>query len=236
MFSQVQFQEPRTKLWLFDTLVASAMLYGVQVWGPSVDHHGRSGSTDGWRCMEKPLVSMISRMIRAKASVPHDIIRAELVAPPIVVEALTRSVSFMHSLWDLPRHRYARLALESSRQLALQGDIACWYAEMTSWFQPHGVSMDRLPPFQYSLDAPSLTLTRAEITRLIRQDLIQLDTRRTWIQPMQELGTKMAFYREHLLQLTEDGFVTRPSYMDTHFSCATVCHWPDSYLFTSARG
>ena len=36
MCSQVQFQEPRTKLWLFDTLVASAMLYGVQVWGPSV--------------------------------------------------------------------------------------------------------------------------------------------------------------------------------------------------------
>ena len=29
MFSQVQFQGPRTKLWLFDTLVASAMLYGV---------------------------------------------------------------------------------------------------------------------------------------------------------------------------------------------------------------
>ena len=124
---QVQFQEPRTKLWLFDTLVASTMLYGVQIWGPSVDHHSGSGSTDGWRCMERPLVSMISRMIRAKASVPHDIIRAELAASPLVVEALTRSVSFIHSIWDLPRHRYARLALESSRQLAMQGDNACYY-------------------------------------------------------------------------------------------------------------
>ena len=38
MCSQIQFQEPRTKLWLFDTLVTSVMLYGVQVWGPSVDH------------------------------------------------------------------------------------------------------------------------------------------------------------------------------------------------------
>ncbi|MCO5567345.1 hypothetical protein L7F22_021035 [Adiantum nelumboides] len=38
MCSQVQFQEPRTKLWLFDTLVASAMLYGVQIWGPSVTY------------------------------------------------------------------------------------------------------------------------------------------------------------------------------------------------------
>ena len=97
MCSQVQFQEPRTKLWLSDTLVVSAMLYGVQLWGPSVDHRGRSGTTDGWRCMERPLVSMFSWMIRAKASVPHEIIRAELAAPPPVVEALTKSVSFIHS-------------------------------------------------------------------------------------------------------------------------------------------
>ena len=41
--SQILFQEPRTKLWLFDTLVTSVMLYGVQVWGPSVDHQNRTG-------------------------------------------------------------------------------------------------------------------------------------------------------------------------------------------------
>ncbi|MCO5581650.1 hypothetical protein L7F22_035539 [Adiantum nelumboides] len=83
--------------------------------------------------------------------------------------------------------------------------------------------MDKLPPFQYSLDAPSLTLTPSEITRLIRKDPIQLDTRRTWIQPAQELGMKMAFYREHLLQLTEDGFVIRRGYMDTHLSHGIRC-------------
>ena len=58
----------------FDTLVASVLLYGAQVWGPSLDHHGRSSRIDGWGGMEKPLVSMISRLIRAKASVSHDII------------------------------------------------------------------------------------------------------------------------------------------------------------------
>lgn len=125
----------------------------------SLSHHSRVGSTDGWRCMERPLVSMISRMIRAKASIPHEIIRAELAAPPLVVEALTRSVSFMHRTWALPRDRYAHLALESSRQLASQGDRSCWYAQMTSWFELHGFSMDKLPPFQYSLDAPSISFT-----------------------------------------------------------------------------
>ncbi|MCO5601888.1 hypothetical protein L7F22_056014 [Adiantum nelumboides] len=51
--------------------------------------------------------------------------------------------------------------------------------------------MDRLLPCQYSLDAPSYNLTQSEITTLIHQDLIQLDTRRTWIQPAKELGTNM---------------------------------------------
>ena len=59
MNSQIQFQEPRTKLWLFDTLVSSAMLYGVQIWGPSVNQ-------DSWRSMERPLISMISRMLEPR--------------------------------------------------------------------------------------------------------------------------------------------------------------------------
>ena len=46
MCSQVQFQEPRTKLWLFDTLVTLVMLYGVQIWGPSVDHHSQTSSIE----------------------------------------------------------------------------------------------------------------------------------------------------------------------------------------------
>ena len=61
--------------------------------------------------MERPLVSMISRMIKAKSSVPHAIIRVELAAPPIEIEAITRSVSFLHSLWDTHGGRYTRLAL-----------------------------------------------------------------------------------------------------------------------------
>lgn len=86
-----------------------------------MDHHNTSSNTDGWRCMERPLVSMIFMMIRAKAPVPHETIRVELAPSPLVVEALTRSVSFMHTLWDLSRHRYACLALESSRQLHYRG-------------------------------------------------------------------------------------------------------------------
>ena len=127
MCSEFQFQEFRTNLWLFDTLATSSMLNEVEIWGPWVDHHNTYSSTDGWRCMERPLVCIISRVIRAKASVLHDIIRGELATPLLVAEALTRSVSLIHNIWDLPRNRYGRLALESSRQIASQGDTSCWY-------------------------------------------------------------------------------------------------------------
>ena len=74
--------------------------------------------------------------------------------------------------------------------------------------------MDRLPPFQYALNAPSPHLTREEISRLVCQDLIQLDTKRTWMPSTTKLGTKM---------VTEDGFVERPSYMDSHLSHGLRC-------------
>ena len=82
--------------------------------------------------MERPLVSMISRLIGAKSSVPHDVIQAEMAAPKIVTEGLAKSITFLQNMWKLPSSRYARIALESSRPLALKGDKRCWYAQLTS--------------------------------------------------------------------------------------------------------
>ena len=86
----------------------------------------------------------------------------------MVVEALTKSVSYIHSLWNLPSHRYAKIALESSRQLAMEGHYNYWYAQISSWFQLHGFTMNRLMSYQYSLEAPRLTLTRLEINKIIK--------------------------------------------------------------------
>lgn len=85
------------------------------------------------------------------------------------------------------------------------------------------VARSPLSPFQYSLDAPSMELTKQEINKLIRQDLTQNDTRRTWTEPVQCLGKKTAFYKENFLRLTEDGFIVRPEYMDTHLSFGIRC-------------
>ena len=155
-----------------------------------------SWSNFGQNCFEyKP------RMIRSKASVPHDIIQAEMGAGPIITEALFRSVAFIERLWELPKWRYPRLALMSSRQLAKNGVMHCSYAEMRQWFESHGMSINALPPFQYSLDCPHLNMTKVEKNRVIRTDIINLENKITWISPKISLGTKMANYKTHVLHI-----------------------------------
>eukprot|EP00250_Pteridium_aquilinum_P032380 c4564_g1_i1 orf=2-238(-) len=79
---------------------------------------------------------------------------------------------------------------------------------MTTCFRLHDISMDWLPPLQYPLDAPTLTLNRLEIGRIIQHNITPPDAKSTWISPTEELGTKMTFYRDRLLHLRMDGFIS----------------------------
>ena len=70
---------------------------------------------------------------------PHDIIHVDMGVTPINIEALFRPGSYI-------------LCLISSRQLTEYGDTHCWYAEMQQWFESHGIRINPLPLFRYSLD------------------------------------------------------------------------------------
>ena len=89
---------------------------------------------------------MLARMIRSKPSMPHDIVKAEFVAPPMVVEALFQTVTLLHKLRELPPEQLARRAFESSRQLAEEGHTRVWYTHVLEWFARYRIDVDRLPP------------------------------------------------------------------------------------------
>ena len=78
----MQFQEPRAKLWLFDTLATPTLLYRVKTWGPSVP------KVNNWRDLNRFLVSINASMIESKASLPYDIIQVEMGTTPILTKAL----------------------------------------------------------------------------------------------------------------------------------------------------
>ena len=73
------------------------LLYGVETWQPTLNKENY------WKDLERPLESMIVRMIRSKASVPHDIIRAKMGTASIITEALFQSMACIQSLWEIPK-------------------------------------------------------------------------------------------------------------------------------------
>ena len=70
--AHLQFQEPRTKLWLFDTLVIPTLRYGVEMWALNLNNE------NNLKDLERFFVSMIAHMIRRKALGSHDIMYAEM--------------------------------------------------------------------------------------------------------------------------------------------------------------
>lgn len=113
----------------------------------------------------------------------------------------------------LPHWRLPSLTLASSMRLAESGDTTGWYAQVSHWLNRHGLHIDRLPPFQYNLDAPpSILPPRDEINRIIRLDLLQTHISQVWIEA-QELPTKTHFYHDHFMRISNEGFIIRPQYL-----------------------
>ena len=124
---------------------------------------------------------MFARMIRSKPSVPHQIILAEFGASPLQLDAAFHAITYLHRARDFSsssdgrlRLRLPWLALSSSMALSAEGDQRCWYSRLSNWFTRLGLDIDRLPPFQYSLDAPPspLSPTDQEVNQIIREDLL----------------------------------------------------------------
>ena len=206
---QAHFQKPRTKVWLFDTLVTPALMYAAAVWALGL-------SASSWTQIERLQVLMLSRMIRSKPSVPHDIVRAEFAAPPMLVEALFQVCCFIHRMRDMDPGRLSRRAFEASKQLAETGDTGSWYAQMIQLLTRCGWDIDHLPPLQYDPQAPHMQLSHSERNRVMRQDLLQSYMRQTWITPLKPLLQKMLYYRDCFMSISEDGFIQRPGYMDVY--------------------
>ena len=56
---------------------------------------------------------MFFRMIRSKPLVPHEIMRAEFVAPTMVVEALFQTICFIQRIREMDADKLLRRAFEA---------------------------------------------------------------------------------------------------------------------------
>ena len=93
---------------------------------------------------------------------------------------MLRSVTSIWWLWELPKQKYSKLAFMSSKQRAEHGDNHCWYVKTQQWFESYGLSINALPPSQYSLDWSHLYISKVETNRKIWNDVTNLENGRTW--------------------------------------------------------
>jgi hypothetical protein len=212
------FQDISSKMSLMDSLIRPTVLYGSEIWGPSL-------LESDWASVERVQTLLLRRIIRCKQSVPHHIILAEFGARPFRLETVFGLVSFLHRIWGLAdsakgRDRYPYLAYCSSETIALSsplGRARGWFAGVSDLLESVGIQIDRLPPFRYSLDAPGHLLpTRQVLNKIIRDDIYRQFIQITWVNPPGGLRPKMAFYAEHFLEL-RDGFIVRPQYTFRHW-------------------
>ena len=212
------FKDISSKLSLMESLIRPTVLYGSEIWGPSL-------LESDWASAERVQTLLLRCIIRCKQSVPQHIILAEFGVRPFRLETVFRLVSFLHRIRSYAdsrsgQDRYPYLAYCSSETIALSsppGRARGWFAGVSDLFESVGIHIDRLPLFRYSLDAPGHLLpTRQKLNKIIRDDIYRQFIQTTWVNPQGGLRPKMAFYAEHFLEL-QDGLIVRPQY--------TFCHW-----------
>ena len=127
------FQNISSKMDLLNTLICPIVLYGSEVWGPSLFESDLASA-------ERVQILLLWRIIRCKQIVPQHIILAKFGAQPFRLETVFILVSFIHQIrgladsskgWD----RYPYLSYCSAQIIASaihQGRAKCWFTGVSS--------------------------------------------------------------------------------------------------------
>ena len=124
-----------------------------------------------WMQLERSLVTMLSRQLRSKSIVPHDIIRAEFTLPPMLVETLFQLVVFIHRIHSQPHDRISHQAFEASRLLYESGYTSSWYGMTVSWLLANGVDINNLPPLRYNHAIDNTLISHEDRNKGIHQEI-----------------------------------------------------------------
>jgi len=113
--------------------------------------------------------------------VPQPIIQAKFTARPFRIKTIFKLVELFHhirrftnSTTDKDQHPYLayRSSNAVSQYICPPRRAQCWYFEVSYILQSFGISMDRLSPLMYSLDAPgNLLPNKQEMNGVIKEDI-----------------------------------------------------------------
>lgn len=187
------FQDIPSKLSLMDALVRPTFSYGSKV--------GGAGLLESDRVSARRVHTLILyNIIRCKQTVAQPIVLVEFSARPFQLNTMLSLVSLLHRLQRFADsvkgcERYPQLAYWSKKSIALaspSSHVRCWFIGVSDLLESVGISMGCLPPFRYSLNAPSHLLpTIQEWNRCICDDIYRQFIHVTWTNPRGKLRSTL---------------------------------------------
>ncbi|KAL3693832.1 hypothetical protein R1sor_007483 [Riccia sorocarpa] len=104
---------------LFDTLVKTAVMYGIPVWGPTI-------SKTGWKNIESIQKVFLQSELGVRPQVPYVLLLSESGRLPLEAEALFTMIRYAQHLRLQDETRFSSLAWSESRARGWQADVRRW--------------------------------------------------------------------------------------------------------------
>ncbi|KAL3677284.1 hypothetical protein R1sor_027232 [Riccia sorocarpa] len=104
---------------LFDTLVKTAVMYGIPVWGPTI-------SKTGWKNIESIQKAFLQSELGVRPQVPYVLLLSESGRLPLEAEALFTTIRYAQHLRSQDETRFTSLAWSESRARGWQADVRRW--------------------------------------------------------------------------------------------------------------
>jgi hypothetical protein len=140
--------------YLMEAIIRPTILCGSEIWWLSL-------LQIDWAGMERVQTLLLRCIIHCKRTIPQSIIQAEFGVHPFYLEVIFHLVSFLHRVrpfkdFATGRERYPYLTLYSSEVFSLDppsSHARGWFSKASRPLQSMTISPEKLPLFNFSLDA-----------------------------------------------------------------------------------
>jgi hypothetical protein len=115
-------------------LVTSVVLYGCEIWGSNI-------STCKWRHLERIHRQLITSNIIVKATVPYEIILAEIGNFSLEATTITKLISYLKKVESMDNQRWPKLAMEKE----LDRRKKTWMKKNKKWLSKWNIKLYECP-------------------------------------------------------------------------------------------
>ena len=141
---EIDLHNVHLKLHLFDSLVKPILLYGCEVWLPSLlSKHRHISDNPFFIELESMHRKFLKHCLGLRPSTSDDILLTELNRSPLYLSALKQILTFRNKIMARPNNDLVKISMVESMELAA-GGTRCWASNLSRYF-PSVLQADPVP-------------------------------------------------------------------------------------------